>query len=287
LLEEGFSSTDIASALIHHLQGGDAAPAKPAPREEAKFERPEHPPYREPREDRRGRFEDRPPRNPRFRDDDRRERAPYRDPRAERPYRAPASSPVRAPRPMAATSAVPRVSKTIIPPPKRIVKTLHAAPAPSATPAAPLAAGTPISESASSKVFEPKTYTDTEILDSVKPVVAPPAEREIGVPKKLPFYAKVARPESTSKKNRAKAERKIPDDQARLHINVGEAMGIVPIDIVNSIAGETGLPGNVVGKVDIRERHSFVDVSAEHANAIIAKLNRAQIKGNKVKIKTA
>src|SRR5271170_2420301 len=40
LLEEGFNSTDIASALIHHLQG-DAANAKPAPREEPTFERPE------------------------------------------------------------------------------------------------------------------------------------------------------------------------------------------------------------------------------------------------------
>ena len=87
LLEEGFNSTDIASALIHHLQGGDAAPAKPAPREEANFERPERPQFREPRDDRRGRFEDRPPRNARFRDDDRRERAPYRDPRDE-PSRA-------------------------------------------------------------------------------------------------------------------------------------------------------------------------------------------------------
>ena len=115
----------------------------------------------------------------------------------------------------------------------------------------------------------------------------PPADQEIGVPKKLPFYAKVARPESAAQKKRAKAERKTPDDQTRLHINVGEAMGVAPIDIVNAIAGETGLPGNVVGKVDIRERHAFVDVAAEHANAILAKLNRAQIKGNKVKIKAA
>jgi hypothetical protein len=30
-----------------------------------------------------------------------------------------------------------------------------------------------------------------------------------------------------------------------------------------------------------------VDVSTEHANAILAKLNRAQIKGNKVRIKVA
>jgi ATP-dependent RNA helicase DeaD len=159
------------------------------------------------------------------------------------------------------------------------VKTFHAAPAP--------AAGTPISESASPKIAVPKTFSDAEIFASVKPVAKPQADREIGVPKKLPFYAKVARPESASKKNRVKTERKTPDDQTRLHLNVGEEMGVVPIDIVNSIAGETGLPGNVVGKVDIRERHSFVDVASEHANAILAKLNRAQIKGNKVKIKTA
>lgn len=64
-------------------------------------------------------------------------------------------------------------------------------------------------------------------------------------------------------------------------------MGVVPIDIVNAIAGETGLPGKVVGTVDIRERHLFVDVATESANVIIAKLNRAQIKGRKVKVKVA
>ena len=60
-----------------------------------------------------------------------------------------------------------------------------------------------------------------------------------------------------------------------------------PIDVVNTIAGETGLPGNVVGKVDVRERHLFVDVTTEHAAGIIAKLNRAEILGHKVKAKLA
>ena len=71
---------------------------------------------------------------------------------------------------------------------------------------------------------------------------------------------------------------------SRAEDTVGE---LVPIDFVNSVAGETGLPGKVVGKVDVRERHSFVDVSSEHANGIIAKLNRAEIKGHKVKVKVA
>ena len=70
-------------------------------------------------------------------------------------------------------------------------------------------------------------------------------------------------------------------------MNIGEQMGVVPIDVVNTISGETGLPGNVVGTVDIRDRHLFVDVAAEHANSIISKLNRAQIKGHKVKVKAA
>jgi ATP-dependent RNA helicase DeaD len=286
LLEEGFSSTDIASALIHHLQGGDATSAKSAPREEPVFDRPERPPYRERRDDRGGRFEDRPAYNTRSRDDDRRERVPYRDSRDERPaprsYGAPASAPARTPHPVAAPSAAPRVPKTIIPPPKRIVKTFHAAPVPAAF--IPPAAVTPVAAPASPKAAEPKTFSDAEILASVKPETLAP---EFSKPKPAPFYAKVATPEFASKKSKAKSERKIPADQTRLHLNVGEEMGIVPIDVVNSIAGETGLPGKVVGKVDIRERHSFVDVASEHANAILAKLNRAEIKGNKVKIKAA
>ena len=70
-------------------------------------------------------------------------------------------------------------------------------------------------------------------------------------------------------------------------MNIGAEMSITPLDIVNSIAGETGLPGKAVGRVDIRERHLFVDVATEHARAIIAKLNRAQIKGHKTKVRLA
>ena len=70
-------------------------------------------------------------------------------------------------------------------------------------------------------------------------------------------------------------------------MNLGAVKGIVPIDIVNAIAGETGLPGKVVGTVDVRERHLFVDVATEYANGIIAKLNRTRLKGHKVKVKAA
>ena len=70
-------------------------------------------------------------------------------------------------------------------------------------------------------------------------------------------------------------------------MNVGAEMGVEPGDVVGAILGETGLPAKVVGTVDVRERHVFVDVASEHANSIISKLNRAQIKGRKVKVKVA
>jgi ATP-dependent RNA helicase DeaD len=118
----------------------------------------------------------------------------------------------------------------------------------------------------------------------IKPVIsdAPPAgkagrpERPVRPNKKEPWLAAKIRP-----------SRATPGGQTRLWMNLGAEMNVVPIDVVNAVAGETGLPGKVVGTVDVRERHLFVDVDAEHANAIIAKLNRSEIKGHKVKVKLA
>ena len=84
-----------------------------------------------------------------------------------------------------------------------------------------------------------------------------------------------------------KASRKTPDFQKRIYMNVGEEMGVTAEDVVQAIQGETGFPAKVIGTVDIRERHLFVDISAEHANSVLAKLKRTQIKGHKVKAKEA
>ena len=229
LLEEGFASTEVASALIHQLQSGEAAPAKTAPREET-FERPERPSFREKRE---GRFEDRAPHNARFRDDDRRERPAYREMREQRPL----------PRREISASIAPAPVK-----PKLVAPTVTAAPAATAKP-----------------VFQPARPPVKRNL--------PPWERREGSAEKS------VRP---PKKNRPPA-----GDFTRLHLNLGSENGVAAGDVVGAILGETGLPGKTVGLIDVREKYLFVDVASEHANAILSKMNRAQIKGNKVKIKTA
>ena len=70
-------------------------------------------------------------------------------------------------------------------------------------------------------------------------------------------------------------------------MSVGEAMGVTREDVISTIMGHTGLPASVIGAIDIRERHLFVDVAESEANAIASKLRRTQIKGANVKVKIA
>ena len=72
-----------------------------------------------------------------------------------------------------------------------------------------------------------------------------------------------------------------------LHVNVGAEMGMAASDLVKAIAGETGLPANVIGQVEVRERYSFIDLVSEHAKAVVAKLNRVQVNGRKLRVKVA
>ena len=132
-----------------------------------------------------------------------------------------------------------------------------------------------------------KTYSDKEILASVPSEPRKPVESKSAGKSNRPWERHERVEEKPAFIRPPKKSRAPSAEFTRLHMNLGEEMGVVPIDIVNSIAGETGLPGKVVGKVDVRERHLFVDVATEHANAILAKLNRASIKGNKVKVKAA
>ena len=127
-----------------------------------------------------------------------------------------------------------------------------------------------------------KTFSDKEILASVQ-------NPEAKAPKS--FSPKPGPPWANKKRHDAKPPRKpghtTPSNQTRLWMNLGEKQGVKPIDVVNAVAGETGLPGKVVGTVDVREKHLFVDVADEHVHGIVAKLNRASIKGHKVKVKVA
>lgn len=84
-----------------------------------------------------------------------------------------------------------------------------------------------------------------------------------------------------------KASRRTPKGQTRLHMSIGEEDGIQREDIIRAIQGQTGLPASAIGEVDLRQRHTFVDVASEHAHAIVSKLKRSQMGNQRLKVKLA
>lgn len=232
LLEEGFTSTDIASALIHQLQSGEATAASRPPQESPPMGRAQ---YSE-QHDRRHEGEER-----------RRER-PMREDRQERHSRFRGEGGLAQRKPPSVANGPARV------------ETARPSPAPLAVTAAP----------------------------GIPAKAAPPQPRSEPSKRPLPFPdRRKAMKASAAPGAGPKPSRRTPEDQTRLYISIGSEMGVAAGDIAGAILGETGLPKSTVGTVDIRERHVFVDVISEHANSIISKLNRARIKGHRLKVKVA
>ena len=73
----------------------------------------------------------------------------------------------------------------------------------------------------------------------------------------------------------------------RLFINLGKNQNIKPGDIVGAIAGETGMPGKLIGTIDMYDKYTFVDVPKAQADIVLDAMNRAKIKGKNVHVEKA
>ena len=69
-----------------------------------------------------------------------------------------------------------------------------------------------------------------------------------------------------------------------LMINRGKEDRITPRDIVGAIAGESGISGDVIGRIKIASMMSFVDVPEETVEEVLRTMGEARIKGRDVKI---
>ena len=235
LLEEGFSSTDIASALLHQLQGGDGAQSGKGSREQG-------------RRDDFGSGQGSP------------EGARMRASDSERPTRRERFS-------EASTDGDAQRGRR---------ENRPAAPAPKSLP--PIGASSRGAMPGSKAVDPPKSVP-------VHKLSVP--ENGIVQSNKSAASSHTQKPAGTAKPAVSSPSRRTPDGQVRLYMNIGSEMGITASDVTRAILGETGIPKQSIGYIDLRERHLFVDVAADQANGIISKLNRTQVKNHKVKVKVA
>ena len=263
LLEEGFDSTDVISALLHLLEGGEADAAQPSAKTDER-ERPQRP-----------------------------ERAAPSRANAPAPT-APKQFPRATVKPAPVKPAPPRPTLAVASPaasipasiPSSVSPAAVATGAPSATvkPAAAKPAAVDLPRTQPAKAPLPKKSVRTE-MD--KPAARQPVRRDYDEYEDQPGE----RPQQDVPPGilamQRPASRRTPDEMTRLWMSVGAEHNVAASDVVGCILGETGLPTQTVGVVDIRERHTFVDVASGSAHAIISKLKRTVLRGQRLKVKLA
>ena len=77
------------------------------------------------------------------------------------------------------------------------------------------------------------------------------------------------------------------EHMARLFINIGKSQRVTPGDILGAVAGESGIPGRLVGSIDMYDGYTFVDVPAQYAEDVLKAMSHAKIRGKNVHVEKA
>ena len=78
-----------------------------------------------------------------------------------------------------------------------------------------------------------------------------------------------------------------PGEEVKLFLNVGKKDKIMVKDIVGSISANTAVSGNDLGKINILDKFSFIEVKGEYVNEILTSMKDKKIKGRDVRIEVA
>jgi len=76
-------------------------------------------------------------------------------------------------------------------------------------------------------------------------------------------------------------------DMARLFINIGKDQKVKPGDILGAIAGESGLPGKLIGSIDMYDKYTFIEVPDDCAEEILESMKHVKIRGKAIHMEMA
>jgi ATP-dependent RNA helicase DeaD len=85
-------------------------------------------------------------------------------------------------------------------------------------------------------------------------------------------------------KNRPKRD---DEDVETFRVEVGTVHGVKPANIVGAIANEAGIEGKYIGRVVIREDHSFVDLPSGMPKEVFRSLQKVRVAGQQLQISRA
>jgi len=73
----------------------------------------------------------------------------------------------------------------------------------------------------------------------------------------------------------------------RLFLTIGRKDNITASDIVRSLTSEAQIPFHEIGKINVFDKFTFVEVSQEYSDRVIRSLNDIMLKGRRVKVRKA
>lgn len=71
----------------------------------------------------------------------------------------------------------------------------------------------------------------------------------------------------------------------RVFFNVGKRDNVRPGDLLGAIAGESGLPGDRIGSIDLFESHTLVEIASDSVETVIAKLTGVTLRGRQLHVR--
>lgn len=73
------------------------------------------------------------------------------------------------------------------------------------------------------------------------------------------------------------------DAFVRLFLSIGSKDGVRPGDLLGAITGESGVEGSAIGKIEIRDSFSLIEVPGASADRVIRSLNGTTVRGRSVR----
>ncbi len=91
-------------------------------------------------------------------------------------------------------------------------------------------------------------------------------------------------PSRVATRGSAAAAASAPESWVRLFVSAGRRDEIGPGELLGAITNESSVPGKRIGRIDVRESHSLVEVYQSDAKQVIAALNGTTLAGRSLRV---
>ncbi len=75
-----------------------------------------------------------------------------------------------------------------------------------------------------------------------------------------------------------------PESWVRLFVSAGQRDEVGPRELLGALTNQSGVPGDRVGRIDVRDRHSLIEVREGDAKTVISALNGTTLAGRSLRV---